>query len=80
MLHSPDGDPISAIVLCWCGDLDEGERYLQPLREFGPPLVDAVQQIPFPQMQALFDDAFPDGNQNYWKSTFVSAPYNSNRT
>jgi hypothetical protein len=22
-------------------------------------------------MQALFDDAFPDGNQNYWKSTFV---------
>jgi hypothetical protein len=71
MLHSPDGDPISAIIPCWCGDLDEGENYLKPLREFGPPLVDAVQPMPFPQMQALFDDAFPDGNQNYWKSTFV---------
>lgn len=72
MLHSPDGDPVSAIVPCWCGDLDEGEKYLRPMREFGPPLVDAVQPIPFPQMQALFDDAFPDGNHNYWKSTFVN--------
>jgi len=72
MMHSPDGDPVSAIVPCWCGDLDEGEKYLRPMREFGPPLVDAVQPIPFPQMQTLFDDAFPDGNQNYWKSTFVN--------
>ena len=71
MLHTPDGDPVAAIVPCWCGDLDEGEKYLQPLREFGPPLVDAVKTIPFPEMQALFDEAFPDGNQNYWKSTFV---------
>ena len=71
MLHTPDGDAVAAIVPCWCGDLEEGERYLKPLREFGPPLVDAVQPTPFPQMQALFDDAFPDGNQNYWKSTFV---------
>ena len=71
MLHTPDGDPVVGIVPCWCGDLDEGEKYLQPLREFGPPLMDAVGPLPFPQMQALFDDAFPDGNQNYWKSTFV---------
>ena len=72
MLHTPDGDSVACIVPCWCGDLNEGEKYLQPLREFGPPLVDAVGPIPFPQMQALFDDAFPDGNQNYWKSTFVN--------
>jgi len=72
MLHSPDGDPIVAIIPCWCGDLDAGEKYLRPMREFGPPLVDAVQPIPFPQMQALFDDAFPDGNHNYWKSAFVN--------
>jgi hypothetical protein len=71
MLHTPDGDPIAAIVPCWCGDMEQGEKYLKPLKEFGPPLVNAVQPIPFPQMQALFDDAFPDGNQNYWKSTFV---------
>jgi FAD/FMN-containing dehydrogenase len=71
LLHTPDGDPVAGIVPCWCGDLQEGEDYLRPLREFGPPLVDAVASVPFPHMQALFDDAFPDGNQNYWKSTFV---------
>ena len=29
--------------------------------------------MPFPQMQTLLDAAFPDGNQNYWKSTFLRA-------
>jgi Berberine and berberine like len=27
--------------------------------------------MPFPAMQRLLDDAFPDGTYNYWKSTFV---------
>src|SRR6185437_7836273 len=36
---------------------------------FGTPLVDAIQPIPFPVMQSLLSAAFPDGNQNYWKST-----------
>ena len=27
--------------------------------------------MPFPQMQTLLDGTFPDGNQNYWKSTFL---------
>ena len=60
-----------AIIPCWCGDPEEGERVLKPVREFGPPLMDAVQLIPFPQQQSMLDDAFPNGNQNYWKSTFV---------
>ncbi len=35
------------------------------------PLLDAIGPIPFPKMQSMLDDAFPDGNQNYWKSTFL---------
>ena len=35
--------------------------------------MDAVQQMPFPAMQKILDDAFPDGTQNYWKSTFLKA-------
>jgi hypothetical protein len=27
--------------------------------------------MPFPQMQTTFDGAVPDGNQNYWKSSFL---------
>ena len=71
LLHTPDGTPVVAVVACYCGDLAEGERVLKPLREFGPPVMDAIQPMPFPQMQSLLDGAFPDGNQNYWKSTFL---------
>ena len=32
---------------------------------------DAIQPMAFPEMQTLLDGAFPDGNHNYWKSTFL---------
>ncbi len=72
VLSTPDGMPACAMILCWCGDLDEGERVLQPLRAFGSPLMDAVQPMPYPVMQKLLDGAFPYGVNSYWKSTFVT--------
>jgi FAD/FMN-containing dehydrogenase len=71
LLHTPDGTSAVAVVACYCGDLAEGERVLKSLREFGSPLLDALQPMPFPQMQSLLDGAFPGGNHNYWKSTFL---------
>ena len=71
LITTPDGNPAAGLIVCWCGDLAAGERALKPLRSFGPPLLDAVQPMPFPSMQKLLDDAFPDGTYNYWKSTFV---------
>src|SRR4051812_17776756 len=71
LLHTPDGMPVAAIVACYCGDLAEGERLISPLRSSGKPLMDAIQPMPFPVMQTVFDAAVPDGNQNYWKSAFL---------
>ena len=68
---TPDGMPALAVIPCHCGGEAEAEAALKPLRTFGPPLMDAVQRMPFPAMQRLLDDAFPDGAHNYWKSTFV---------
>jgi len=68
LLHGPDGSPIVGLIPCYCGDLAEGERVLQPLRNFGTPVMDAIQPLPFPAMQSLLAAGFPDGNQNYWKS------------
>jgi len=68
LLHGPDGSPIVGVIPCYCGDVAEGERVLQPLRSFGTPVMDAVQPLPFPAMQSLLGAGFPDGNQNYWKS------------
>ncbi len=72
LMTTPDGVPAIAMAACYCGDLAEGERVLQPLKSFGTPLMDALQPMPFPQMQRLLDDAFPSGNHNYWKSAFLS--------
>lgn len=71
LITTPDGMPACAVIPCWIGEQGEGERVLRPLRGFGPPIMDAVQPMPFPTMQRMLDDAFPDGTRNYWKSTFV---------
>jgi len=69
LLHGPDGAPLVGVIPCYCGTIVEGERILEPLRTFGTPVVDTIQELPFPAMQALFAPSFPDGNHNYWKST-----------
>ena len=71
LLSAPDGSPVVGFAACYSGDLAEGERALAPLRGFGAPILDAIQPMPFPVMQTLLDAAVPDGNQNYWKSTFL---------
>ena len=71
LVHTPDGIPAVAVIACYCGDVAEGEQVFKPLRTFSSPMMDAIQIMPFPQMQTLLDAAFPDGNQNYWKSTFL---------
>jgi hypothetical protein len=71
LVHTPDGIPAVAVIACYCGDAAEGEQVFKPLRTFSSPMVDVIQIMPFPQMQTLLDAAFPDGNQNYWKSTFL---------
>ena len=71
LITTPDGHPAVAVIACFCGDPAEGKRVLRPLREFGSPLMDAVQLMPFPAMQKLIDGAFPEGTYNYWKSDFL---------
>jgi len=70
-LTTPDGMPVVGVATCYCGDLREGERVLAPLRKFGSPLVDQMQEMPYSGMQGLFGPAFPWGNRNYWKSSFL---------
>src|SRR5438270_10243220 len=69
LLHGPDGSPLVGVIPCYCGNIAAGMRVLQPLRQFGSPILDGIQAMPFPVMQSLLAPSFPDGNQNYWKST-----------
>ncbi len=71
LFATPEGTPAAGVIVCYCGDIAEGQRVLEPLRAFGQPMVDVVQPMPFPAMQKVLDDGFPDGTFNYWKSTFL---------
>ena len=73
LLTLPDGMEVVGLIPCYCGDLEEGERVLAPLRAFGPPVMDAVQPMPFPVMQGLLAASFPDGNHNYWKGAMLES-------
>ena len=53
---------------CYAGPVDDGERVLKPLREFGSPLLDMCELKPFVAHQASLDPAFPHGWWYYIRS------------
>jgi FAD/FMN-containing dehydrogenase len=71
LLRGPDGTLVAALVPAYTGALDEGEKVLKPVREFGPPLLDGVQPTAYPEHRALFDPYYAAGLRNYWKSCFL---------
>jgi FAD/FMN-containing dehydrogenase len=71
MLVSPEGQRVCAIVPCYNGPMEEGEKYIKPLRDFGPPIADLVGPMAYEQLQALTDDALVPYRQYYEKSHFV---------
>src|SRR5258706_3275149 len=67
----PDGTPVFAIAVCYCGAIAEGEKVLKPLRTFAKPIADAVAPMSYPQLQGMFEPFFPPGRQVYTKSNFI---------
>ena len=70
-LTLPDGTPVIAIVLCYCGPPDQGEKVLKPLRAFSSPVADLISVRPYVEMQSLLDDPWPPGRLYYIKSSIV---------
>ena len=64
------GQPVIGIVVCCTSPVDEAERALAPLREFGPPAVDMVAPMPYVAVQQLLDPPNPKGMRNYWTADF----------
>lgn len=75
LVHAPDGsgEKLAVIVLCHCGTLAAGENAAQPIKQFGMPALDAIGPIPYSQLNAMLDAAYPRGALNYWKSNFLSS-------
>ena len=65
------GKPVVVVVCCWAGDVEEGERFIRPLKAFGSPVLDVCVPKPFLTHQAMFDPSFPAGRWYYFKSCDV---------
>jgi FAD/FMN-containing dehydrogenase len=68
---TPDGEGVVGVSVCYCGTLEEGERVLGTLREFGSPLADTVQPMAYTTLQSAPDAGFPPGQRHYWKSSYL---------
>jgi FAD/FMN-containing dehydrogenase len=65
------GDTFIAIVACWAGPLEEGEKALQPFHEVAPVVAEFVGPMPYPALNSAFDGLLPPGLHHYWKASFV---------
>ena len=68
---SPDGLPMVLVIPFFNGPIGDGEALLRPLRDFGPPVADLVQPMPYAAFQQLLDPLNPPGNRVYWKSAVL---------
>jgi hypothetical protein len=62
---------VAGITLCYCEEIEEGERVVRPLRAFGSPLDDNIRPMSYLTLQSAPDEGFPPGRQHYWKSSYL---------
>jgi FAD/FMN-containing dehydrogenase len=62
------GKEVVVLALCHAGDPAQGEKLIQPLREFGTPVGEHVGVQPFAAWQQAFDPLLTPGARNYWKT------------
>jgi FAD/FMN-containing dehydrogenase len=65
------GAPVVGAAVLYAGPIEEGQRAVQPLKEFGSPLADLIGPKPYIALQTMFDAGAPPGNQYYLKSEYL---------
>lgn len=69
--ESMHGVPLVAVGVCYTGEIEEGMRVVQPIKEFGPPGADLIGPMPYTVHQTLLDPILPRGLRYYVKSVFL---------
>jgi hypothetical protein len=59
------------VILSYAGPVEDGERVLAPMREYGPPAMDMVGPVPYTALQQIIDPMNPPGHNHYWKAEFI---------
>jgi FAD/FMN-containing dehydrogenase len=66
------GKPVVAVIGCYAGPVEDGEKVMQPMKRFGSPLLDLCFAKPFVAHQSMFDPSFPRGWWYYFRSCDVA--------
>ncbi|MCX4771128.1 FAD-binding oxidoreductase [Streptomyces sp. NBC_01285] len=69
------GQKMCGVVWCYTGDLAAGklEETLSVVNDPAPPAFHFTSPMPYPALQAMFDDLLPKGLQWYWRGDFFDA-------
>jgi FAD/FMN-containing dehydrogenase len=65
------GQLVVAIVCCYTGAVDDGEKIVRHLRAFGSPVLDLCEPKPYVAHQTMFDASFPHGWRYYFRACDV---------
>jgi len=66
------GTPVVAMGGVFTGDMGVGEKIVEPLRQWGSPIADIIQPMPYSMAQTMADALWPHNFRNYWKSDFLT--------
>ena len=64
------GTPVVAILVCYTGNLSEGEQVIAPLRHLATPIADLVAPMPYPGIFAFTEVGEIRGLQHHVRSQF----------
>ncbi len=65
------GKRVIAVVACYAGSVEDGEKVVRPLKTFGSPVLDLCMPKPFLVHQGMFDPSFRRGWWYYVRSCDV---------
>ena len=66
------GRRICVLVSCYNGSTADGKAILKSMRgDLPPPILDSMAEMPFLEIQSLFDPLLPKGLQWYWKGDLI---------
>jgi hypothetical protein len=66
------GKLVVSVVCCYSGPVEDGEKVVRPLKEFGPPAADVCEPKPYVELQAMFDPSFKPGWWYYMRACDVA--------
>jgi FAD/FMN-containing dehydrogenase len=71
ILTGPDGQKVCAMACAYAGAVEEGQKAVRPIKEFGSPVMDIIGPMPYLGQQSLLEPAMPPDMRNYWKAEFL---------